>query len=98
MKNNTVETDILIIGGGPAGLAVAIHFADLIKQHNEAIDSGKSSGAKLPCKVMLLEKGNSMGNHSLSGAVINPGPLRELLPDVADKDFPFETPVLKEDM
>jgi len=94
MKNPTVETDILIIGGGPAGLAVAIHFADLIRKHNETVEGGQ----QLPLKVMLLEKGNAVGNHTLSGAVINPVGLRELLPDIPEKDFPFDSPVVKEDI
>ncbi len=98
MNNRVVETDILIIGGGPAGLAVAIHFADLIKQHNQAVEAGTESGAKLPAKIVLLEKGNAIGNHILSGAVVNPSSLRELLPDILEKDFPFETPVLKNDI
>ena len=97
MKNPSVETDILIIGGGPAGLAVAIHAADLVRQHNEAI-AGQSSGTKLSPKIILLEKANSVGNHLLSGAVINPAPLRELLPNILEKDFPFETPVKSEDV
>ena len=92
MKNQTVATDILIIGGGPAGLATAIHYADLIAKHNE------TATEKLNLKITLLEKANTIGNHTLSGAVINPKSLRELLPDVADKDIPFETPVLKEDI
>src|SRR6185436_343954 len=98
MNNKSVETDILIVGGGPAGLAMAIHFADLIRQHNEAVDSGKSTAAKLPFKVMLLEKANAVANHTLSGAVINPTSLKKLLPEIAEKDMPFETPVLKEDI
>ncbi len=98
MQNRTVETDILIVGAGPAGLALAIHYADLIRQHNEALESGKLSGTKLPLNIIVLEKANAIGNHTLSGAVINPVAFRELLPDVAEKDFPFETPVLKEDV
>ena len=89
MNNRVVETDILIIGGGPAGLAVAIHFADLIKQHNQAVEAGTESGAKLPAKILLLEKANAIGNHILSGAVVNPSSLRELLPEIPEKDFPF---------
>ncbi len=98
MKNQTVETDILIVGAGPAGLAAAIHFADLIRRHNESVEKGEAKETKLPLKVTLLEKGNAVGQHTLSGAVINPVSLRELLPEVAEKDFPFETPVLKEDI
>src|SRR6185436_2769595 len=47
---------------------------------------------------ILVEKGNALGNHSLSGAVINPAPLRELLPDIAEKDMPFDTRVTGEDI
>ena len=54
--------------GGPAGLAFAIHYADLIKQHNDP---------NLPLKIILIEKANAIGNHTLSGAVINPASLRE---------------------
>ena len=64
MKNQVVETDILIVGGGPGGLATAIHFADLIRKHNEAVDDGKSNATKLPLRVTLLEKANSVGNHT----------------------------------
>ena len=98
MENEIIETDILIIGGGPAGLSAAIHFSDLIRRHNDAVESGKSNGPKLPSNVMVLEKANAIGHHTLSGAVINPVALRELLPDITDKDMPFESPVLKENI
>lgn len=98
MENQIVETDILIIGGGPAGLAFAIHFADLIRRHNEDVESGKSRAARLPLNVLLLEKARAIGNHTLSGAVINPLALRELLPDIGVQDMPFESPVLKDDV
>jgi electron-transferring-flavoprotein dehydrogenase len=98
MKNKIIETDILIIGGGPAGLATAIHCADLMRGNQEEVGVEQATATKLPWQIMVLEKGNTIGNHSLSGAVINPVALRELLPGVADKDMPFETPVLKEDV
>ncbi len=98
MENQTVETDVLIVGGGPAGLAFAIHLADLLKNHNETIEKATPGAAKLSLNSILLEKGNALGNHSLSGAVVNPAPFRELFPGVEDKDFPFETPVVKEDI
>src|SRR3990167_8684600 len=88
IKNKVVETDILVVGGGPAGLAAAIHYADLVAK----------SDSKIPLKIIVLEKGNSMGNHALSGAVINPVGLRMLLPDILEKDMPFDTPVTKEDV
>lgn len=97
-KNEIVATDILVVGGGVAGLSVAIHYADLIAQYNQAVDAGQKTGAKIPAKIMVLEKASSAGNHSLSGAVINPVGLRQLLPDMQEKDMPFDTPVTRDDI
>ncbi|MFA7254594.1 MAG: electron transfer flavoprotein-ubiquinone oxidoreductase [Candidatus Omnitrophota bacterium] len=83
-KSEIIETDILIVGGGVAGLATAIHLADL------AAGSDKKPG------ILVLEKGSSIGSHTLSGAVIDSSTLKELLPGVDPKDFPFESPVKKE--
>ncbi|MBF0593641.1 MAG: 4Fe-4S dicluster domain-containing protein [Candidatus Omnitrophica bacterium] len=93
MDDSTIQTDILIIGGGSAGLSFAIHCADLIRQYND----DASHQVKLPSQIMVLEKGGAIGHHALSGAVINPASLRELLPEIAEKDFPFETPVIQDD-
>ena len=82
-----IETDVLVIGGGPAGLAFAIHYADLV---------GKSGN--LPLKVMILEKAASLGNHTLSGAVMNLQTLKGLLPDVDPNSIPSVIPVQGEDI
>ena len=83
-KSEIIETDILIVGGGVAGLATAIHLADLT-----------ASSDKKP-SILVLEKGSSIGSHTLSGAVIDPSTLKDLLPGVDPKEFPFESPVKKE--
>ncbi len=93
MHMPVVETDVLVVGGGPAGLAFAIHYADMARRHNE----DASQTVKIPDRVMVLEKASAAGNHTLSGAVINPSALRELLPDLDAKDFPFETAVVRDD-
>ena len=93
MKNNMIETDVLIIGAGPAGLACAIHYADLIDRDNKAIGKGQN----IPLKVMVLEKASFIGNHTLSGAVMDLKALRTLLPEVDLKDLPM-TPVIHEDI
>lgn len=58
--NDTISTDVLIIGGGPSDLATSIHMAGLFKQ----IGHG--------ARILLLEKGKAIGSHILSGAVIKP--------------------------
>ena len=92
-KSEAVHTDILIVGGGVAGLATAIHFADLM-----AASASKDEGAAHSCNILLLEKGSSIGSHTLSGAVVDPSTLKALLPGVDPKDFPFESPVTKDDV
>src|SRR5712671_2181270 len=83
-----LEADVLIVGAGPAGLSCALHLANLIKKHNE-------SGARPELShenIYVLEKGREVGAHQLSGAIMNPKALAELVPDFA-KSAPLDTPV-----
>jgi len=79
-----MELDVLIVGAGPAGLACAIELARLAQREGTDRNIG------------VLEKAESLGEHSLSGAVVNPRAFRELFPDLKDGDFPFRGPVGKE--
>ncbi len=79
-----MELDVLIVGAGPAGLACAIALAKLAKADGTELNIG------------VLEKAEALGEHSLSGAVINPRAFRELFPDLRDADFPFRRSVVKE--
>ena len=81
-----MELDVLFVGAGPAGLAGAIELARLAKQD---LSVGELN-------IGVLEKGEALGEHSLSGAVVNPRAMRELFPDLTDADFPFRRPVTKE--
>jgi electron-transferring-flavoprotein dehydrogenase len=85
-----VPMDVLFVGGGPAGLAGAIELARLVKADNEA---GGSLGE---IQIGLLEKAGALGEHSLSGAVVNPIAFRALFPELEEKDFPFRAPVTGE--
>jgi electron-transferring-flavoprotein dehydrogenase len=83
-----LEADVLIIGAGPAGLSCALHLANLIEKHNEA----KKSPALSAENIYVLEKAREIGAHQLSGAIMDPRGLRELVPDF-EKSAPLDTPV-----
>ena len=78
-----VPVDVLFVGAGPAGLAGAIELAKLVKDDNE------NGGALGDIQIGVLEKAQTLGGHTLSGAVINPRVLKELFPDLSEQDLPF---------
>ncbi|MFQ5549784.1 MAG: 4Fe-4S dicluster domain-containing protein [Gemmatimonadales bacterium] len=78
-----IPMDVVFVGGGPAGLAGAIELAKLVAADDELGD----------VEIAVLEKSESLGEHCLSGAVVNPRALRDLFPDLDDSDFPLGNPV-----
>lgn len=91
-----MEVDVLFVGGGVANLSGALHLSNLINKHNRECDS-KASGKRLDeITIAVLEKGAYPGSHGISGAVMDPTSLKELVPDLFEKDVPIEFEVKKE--
>lgn len=88
IQREQLEADVLIVGAGPAGLSCALHLANLIKRHNASGNNPELSAES----IYVLEKGRDLGAHQLSGAILNPKALAELVPDF-QKSAPLDTSV-----
>ena len=88
VQREQLEADVLIVGAGPAGLSCALHLSNLIQKHNAANTNTLFSTEN----IYVLEKGREVGAHQLSGAIMNPKALAELVPDF-EKSAPLDTPV-----
>jgi electron-transferring-flavoprotein dehydrogenase len=97
MERESLEMDVVFVGAGPANLSGALHLARLVARHDEAIAGGTLKGEPLgEIQIGVIEKGAAVGAHILSGAVMDPKALAELMPDFVEQGAPLESPV-KED-
>jgi len=85
-EREKLEVDVAVVGAGPAGLSAALRLGQL------AAEAGKEPN------IVVLEKGMAVGSHAISGALLDPLGLRELMPDFAGKNPPFEAPVSGDDL
>src|ERR1044072_9642627 len=93
IEGNTLEMDVLLVGAGPANLSCALRLTQLINAHNA---QAKATGAKPldEINIAVIEKAAEIGAHQLSGAMLDPRSLRELIPDFEKHgQAPLEAPV-----
>lgn len=83
IERDVIEPDILIVGAGPAGLSLAYRLGQLLQAHPDIPRP----------EIMFIDKGSYVGAHALSGAVMDPRGLAELIPDFREKGAPLESPV-----
>lgn len=94
VTRETMDVDVLIVGGGSAGLSAALHLSQQIEKHNLEIQEGKKQGEPIPEQmIVVIEKSSEIGATSFSGAVLKPTALKELVPNFKEEGCPLDAEV-----
>ncbi len=97
IEREQIEMDVLFVGAGPANLAAALHLKSEIKKHNEYVEKGRLPGRAIDdLEIAIIEKGSFVGAHILSGAVMDPIAIRELMPDFLEQGCPVDSVVTED--
>ena len=88
--DEAIPMDVVFVGAGPGGLAGAIELARLVREDNE------NGGGIGEIEIAVLEKAGQLGEHNLSGAVVNPSAFKQLFPELDMEELPLRSPVEKE--
>ena len=93
-EREQIPVDVVFVGAGPANLAAALHLKNEIKKHNELVEKGFKQGKAIgDLEIAIVEKGSFVGAHILSGAVMDPIAIRELMPDFLAQGCPVDSVV-----
>jgi len=97
-ERDVLEVDVLFVGAGPASLGGAIRLAQLYRAHNEAVQAGTKTGPKLSTdNILVIDKAKNVGDHGISGAVLDPRGMIELFGDFLGAGCPVESPVTSDE-
>lgn len=94
IERDELEFDVLFVGAGPSNLAGIWHLLSAIKSHNNQNNKKKLEGLT----IGLIEKGDNIGDHAFSGAILDPIALTELCPNYIERQFPIESIVSQEEI
>ena len=98
IEREQIEMDVVFVGAGPANLAAALHLKNEIRKHDELVDKGYKSGKKIgDIEIGIVEKGPFVGAHIMSGAVMDPIAIRELMPDFLAQGCPVDSVVTEDE-
>ncbi|MGE3466964.1 MAG: 4Fe-4S dicluster domain-containing protein [Pyrinomonadaceae bacterium] len=96
-EREQVPMDVIFVGAGPANLAAALHLKSEVRLHDELVQKGFKKGRVIgDLEIAIVEKGSFVGAHILSGAVMDPVAIRELMPDFLAQGCPVDTVVTED--